>query len=81
LLAWSAKSLPVVNQLFQDTDTPEKIQEALKSPVISPRPDTSRNANIEGDGAWFLFAYLASIASVALEAHESRRALIFIQSY
>jgi hypothetical protein len=81
LLEWGAKSVPVVNQLLEFMDTPEDIQEALRSPVISANPNRSRNADSDGFGAWFLFSYLASIASVAREAHASQRSLIFIQSY
>ena len=80
LLVWSAKSIQVATELLY-MDPPGEVKEALKSPVISPNPNESKKVDSDGFGARFLFSYLASIASVAREAHNSQRSLIFIQSY
>lgn len=41
----------------------------------------SRHVDYDGLGVRFLFSYLASVAAVAPEAHESGHSLIFVQSY
>jgi len=81
LIAWSAQSAPVVGQLSVMMATLEETLEALKSPEISRRPNDSPRVDYDGLGVRFLFSYLASVAAVAREAHESERSLIFVQSY
>jgi hypothetical protein len=76
LLAWSATSTSVVSRIWQ-FNSPDEIQEALKSPVISPDPN-NMSGGLDSDGytAEFLFSFLASIASVVRDAHASERGLI-----
>jgi hypothetical protein len=59
-----------------DNDSAEDIRAALRAPELSPYPNHARGADFDGFGARFLFSFLASIASVAREAHASQRALI-----
>jgi hypothetical protein len=48
LLAWSATSTSVVSRIWQ-FDSPDEIEEALKSPVISPDPNEgSRELDYDG---------------------------------
>ncbi len=63
-------------------DSPDEIEEALKSPVISPDPNEgSRGLDYDGYTAQFLFAFLASIASVARDAYASERGLICFRAF
>jgi hypothetical protein len=81
LLAWSATSTSVVSRIWQ-FNSPDEIQEALKSPVISPDPN-NMSGGLDSDGytAEFLFAFLASIASVVRDAHASERGLICFRAF
>jgi hypothetical protein len=78
LLAWSARSIPVLTRIL-DNDSAEEIADALQAPAISANPNDGSGVDFDGYGARFLFSFLASIASIAREAHASQRALIFFR--
>jgi hypothetical protein len=78
LLAWSAHSIPRVTRIL-DYDSAEAIEEALKAPEVCANPNEAWCADQDGYGARFIFSFLASIASVARDAHTSQRALICLR--
>ena len=78
LLAWGATSTSVVSEIWQ-FESPDELGEALKSPVISPNPN---GTDLDGDSSVrILFSFLASIASLAREAHASERGLICFRTF
>jgi hypothetical protein len=77
LLAWSATSTSVVSRIWQ-FESPDEIGQALKSAVVSPDPNEGDH---DGYFARMLFSLLASIASVARNAHASERGLICFRTW
>jgi len=78
LLDWSAHSIPRVTRIL-DPDCAEEIEEALKAPEICANPNKATGTDQDGYGARFIFSFLASIASLARDAHASQRALICLR--
>jgi hypothetical protein len=77
LLAWSANSTSVVSRIWQ-FESPDEIEQALKSAVVSPDPN---EGDLDGYFARMLFSFLASVASVARNAHASERGLICFRTW
>jgi hypothetical protein len=77
LLAWSTTSTSVVSRIWQ-FESPDEIGQALKSAVVSPDPN---EGDLDGYFARMLFSFLASIGSVARNAHASERGLICFRTW